>query len=236
MKLLTSIVLCSIAALASPSPTAAAGPAPLVPLADLEAQARTRTSAVARVPLRRRVADVLRGLDSFEPAGSGRVPNYVRALAAVKPATAKPFAHLLKTFAYAGNLSPALKLAMAVRIAQINRSAYGVAYLSRLLRATGSDGDALLAKIRANQVDTLAPADRLAFRWAELQTQDIHGMTRRGVPSAPRLLQRLGHRRADVHGVPVQLLCAHGGRTRPAGRAVGARRQREACGPAGVDA
>ena len=111
--------------------------AQLVPLADLEAQARARTSAAARVPLAAPDAESLRGLDSFEPAGSGRVPNYLRALAAVKPATAKPFAHLVKTFAYAGNLPPALKLAMAVRIAQVNRSPYGVAYLSRLLRATG---------------------------------------------------------------------------------------------------
>jgi AhpD family alkylhydroperoxidase len=177
MKLLASIVLCSIAALALPSPTAAAGPAPLVPLADLEAQARTRTSTVARVPLAGPGADALRGLDSFEPAGSGRVPNYLRALAAVKPATAKPFARLIKTFAYAGNLPPALKLAMAVRIAQANRSVYGVAYLSRLLHATGSDGDALLARIRADQVGMLTPSDRLALRWAELQTQDIHGMS-----------------------------------------------------------
>ncbi len=177
MKLLTCVVLYSVVALAQPFTAAAAAPAPLARLADLEAQARTRTSAVARVPLAAPGADVFRGLDSFEPAGSGRVPNYVRALASVKPATAKPFAHLLKTFAYAGNLPPALKLAMAVRIAQVNRSAYGVAYLSRLLRATGSDGDALLAKIRANQVDTLTPADRLAIRWAELQTQDIHGMS-----------------------------------------------------------
>jgi AhpD family alkylhydroperoxidase len=176
VKRLTALVLFTTAAFAALPRSAPAAPA-LVPLADLEAQARTRTSATPRVPLAPETADVLRGLDSFEVASAGHVPNFVRALAAVKPATAKPFAHLLKTFAYAGQLPASLKLAMALRIAQVNRSAYGVAYLSRLLRASGADGETLLAKIRANQIDTLAPADRLALRWAELQTQDIHGMS-----------------------------------------------------------
>jgi AhpD family alkylhydroperoxidase len=155
---------------------AVAAPLPIASLAELDTQARARASAQARVPLAPATAEVFRGIESLEAAGSGRVPNYLRALA-VKPATVKPFAHLIRTFAYDGTLSPALKLAMATRIAQVNRSAYGAAHLTRLLRATGADGDALLAKLRANQVDQMAPADRLALRWAELQTQDIHGMT-----------------------------------------------------------
>ncbi len=154
---------------------ASAAPAPIATLAELEAQARTRTTRQARVSLSSS-ADAFRGIDSFEPAGSGRVPNYLRALA-VKPATVKAFAHLIRTFAYDGTLSPALKLAMATRIAQVNRSAYGAVHLARLLRNTGPDGDALLARLRANQIDQLSPADRLALRWAELQTQDIHGMS-----------------------------------------------------------
>lgn len=153
----------------------AAAPTPIATLAELEAQARARTTRQARLPLAA-AADVFRGIESFEPAGSGRVPNYLRALA-VKPATVKPFAHLIRTFAYDGTLSPALKLAMATRIAQVNRSAYGAAHLTRLLHNTGADGDALLSRLRANQLEALAPADRLALRWAELQTQDIHGMT-----------------------------------------------------------
>ena len=153
----------------------AAAPAPIATLAELEAQARARTTRQARLPLSSS-ADVFLGLESFEPASSGRVPNYLRALA-VKPATVKPFAHLIRTFAYGGTLSPALKLAMATRIAQVNRSAYGAVHLARLLRNTGPDGDALLARLRANQLEQLAPADRLALRWADLQTQDIRGMT-----------------------------------------------------------
>ena len=112
----------------------AAAPAPIATLAELEAQARARTTRQARLPLSSS-ADVFLGLESFEPASSGRVPNYLRALA-VKPATVKPFAHLIRTFAYGGTLSPALKLAMATRIAQVNRSAYGAVHLARLLRNT----------------------------------------------------------------------------------------------------
>jgi len=172
-----AIVIASIVTvIASWAQPISAAPAPLASLTELDALARGRTNAVARVPLAPATADLFRGVDTFEEAGSGRVPNYLRALAN-KPSTVKAFAHLVRTFAYDGNLSPALKLAMAVRIAQVNRSAYGAAHLVRLLRNTGSDGEALFARIKAGQIDQLAPADRLALRWAELQTQDIHGMT-----------------------------------------------------------
>ena len=153
-----------------------AAPAAVASVAELEALAKARTNSVARVPLAPATADLFRDIDSFEQAGTGRVPNYLRALAN-KPSTVKAFAHLMKTFAYDGTVSPALKLAMAVRIAQVNHSVYGAAHLVRLLRNSGSDGEALLATLRAAQIDQLAPADRLALRWAELQTRDIHGMT-----------------------------------------------------------
>jgi alkylhydroperoxidase family enzyme len=171
------LVLAVLVAGCLAQPAFAAGAASVVPLADLESQARSRLSATPRVPLATETAEALRGIDSFETAGSGRVPNYLRAIAAVKPAAAKPFAHLLKTFVYSGNVSPALKLAMALRIAQVTRSPYSVAHVSRFLRATGAEGEGFFGKLRANQVDTLAPAERLALRWAELQTMDIHGMS-----------------------------------------------------------
>ena len=176
MNLVRVSSVVALLCLSAPSVRAlCAAPAPIATLAELDAQARARVSRQPRLPLSSS-ADVFRGAESFEPAGSGRVPNYLRALA-VKPATVKPFAHLIRTFAYDGTLSPALKLAMATRIAQVNRSAYGAAHLARLLRNTGADGDALLARLRTNQLEQLPPADRLALRWAELQTQDIHGMT-----------------------------------------------------------
>ena len=156
--------------------TAGAAPTAIASLSELDAQARAKTTQRARVELAPETAAVLRGLESLEPASSGHVPNYLRALV-LKPATVKAFAHLMRTFVYDGELSPALKLAMATRIAQVNRSAYGAAHLTRLLQATGADGQALLARLRANQIDQLPPAERLALRWAELQTQDIHGMT-----------------------------------------------------------
>lgn len=174
MTCVRSLSFFVLAALVATSVSAA--PAPLVPLADLEAQARARTTAVARVPLAAPTVEAIRGAESFEAPGSGRVPNYLRALA-VKPAVVQPFAALVKTFVLEGTLPPSLKLAMATRIAQANRSPYAVAHLVRLLRATGADGEALLTKLRANQIDGLSPADRLALRWAELQTFDIHGMT-----------------------------------------------------------
>lgn len=148
---------------------------PLVQLTDLEAQAKAKVALQSRVPLAAVTDQVFRGIDGFEPLASGRVPNYLRALA-VKPAVVKPFAHVLRTFAYEGNVSPALKLAMATRIAQVNRSAYGAVHLARLLRNSGPEGQALFARLSTNQLDQMSPADRLALRWAELQTQDIHGM------------------------------------------------------------
>lgn len=147
---------------------------PIPPLKDLAAQAKEKVALPARIPLAG-TADVFSGLEGFEPSASGRVPNYLRALA-VKPAVVKPFARLLRVFVYEGTVSPALKLAMATRIAQVNRSAYGAVHLARLLRNSGPDGEALHARLAANQLDQVAPAERLALRWAELQTQDIHGM------------------------------------------------------------
>lgn len=172
----TTLVVCSVASLVVPTATALAAPASVASLAELEAQAKSRVNVQARVPLAPATADIFRQTASFEPGGSARVPNYLRALA-LKPGVVAPFARLIRTFVYEGTLSPALKLAMATRIAQVNRSAYGVAHLERLLRNTGPEGNALLTRLRTNQLDQLSAADRLALRWAELQTQDIHGMT-----------------------------------------------------------
>ncbi len=147
---------------------------PVISIAMLDAQAHSRTSATARVPLAPVTSAAFDGIESLEARGSGRVPNYLRAFAA-KPDVVKPFAHLVRTFIYEGTLSPSLKLAMATRIAQVNGSAYGTAHLTRLLRTT-AEGTALLAALRDNKLATLPPAERLALRWAELQTVDIYGM------------------------------------------------------------
>ena len=171
-----ALLACSAVCLVLSAAPASSAPGTPASIAELDAQAKTRVNAQARVPLAPATADTFRQIASFEPGGSGRVPNYLRALA-VKPSLAAPFARLIRTFVYDGTLSPALKLAMATRIAQVNRSAYGAAHLTRLLRNAGPEGETLLARLRTGQFDQLSAADRLALRWAELQTQDIHGMT-----------------------------------------------------------
>lgn len=171
-----ALLACSAVSLLLSAAPSFSAPAPIASIGELETRAKARVSAQARVPLAAAMAEAFRQAASFEPAGSGRVPNYLRALA-VKPAVVAPFARLIRTFVYEGTLSPSLKLAMATRIAQVNRSAYAAAHLTRLLRNTGADGEALLTALRTSQLDRLSPAHRLALRWAELQTQDIHGMT-----------------------------------------------------------
>lgn len=175
---LTCFILSSFVLTVAAADTARAQGAPaarnIATIGALEQQARTRVAATPRVPLAPVTAPAFEGIESLEAPGSGRVPNYLRALA-IKPRVVKPFAHLTRTFIYEGTVSPALKLAMAVRIAQVNNSAYGAAHLTRLLRATPG-GQALFATLRDGALPTLPPAERLALRWAELQTVDIYGM------------------------------------------------------------
>lgn len=145
-----------------------------VPLATLERQARARVDVTARSPLTDSKADVFAGIESLEAVGSGRVPNYLRALA-LKPKTVKPFAHLISTFIYAGGLEPEVKLAMALRIAQVQSSPYAAVHLARLLGSTPR-GAALLAAFKSDGFAKLAPADSLAIRYAELLTRDVLGV------------------------------------------------------------
>ncbi|MEQ1911122.1 MAG: hypothetical protein ABMA15_20040 [Vicinamibacterales bacterium] len=171
------IRLCSIVFTVSLSVAhVVAAATPPATLASLEAAARVSSTRQARSTLTPATDAVFTNIESFEPPGSARVPNYLRALGA-KPTTVRPFSVLIRTFTYGGHLSPALKLAMATRIAQVNRTPYGAAHLIRLLRNTGAHGEQLLGALRTGSLDSLPPPDRLALRWAELQTQDIHGMS-----------------------------------------------------------
>ena len=82
MKLPVSLVVSATLAastLASPCPVLGAA-APVVSLAELDAKARARMAAQARVPLAPATSPVFTGIETFETAGSGRVPNYLRAL------------------------------------------------------------------------------------------------------------------------------------------------------------
>ena len=178
------VLVVAAGALLTTTPTfsagpAATGPAPAsgltpVSLDTLERQARARVEGTARSPLTDARSEVFAGIDSLEAPGSGRVPNYLRALA-LKPKTVKPFAHLLSAFIYEGGLEPEVKLAMALRIAQLQASPYAAVHIERLLRTTPR-GAALLAAFKADGLARLAPADGLAVRYAELLTRDILGV------------------------------------------------------------
>ncbi len=149
---------------------------PLTRLSALEAQAERRTEKAgtkARLPL----ADPTTPFASLEPEGSGRIPNYLRAFA-VMPQGAAPFANLLRTFIFGGTVNPQTKLAMGLRISQVNGSPYVAVHLARLLRAMPDGADRLTA-LRNSRDTGLPVSDQLAIRYAELLTRDIHGISDR---------------------------------------------------------
>lgn len=156
--------------------TLAAEPAkPLVAasLTELELAAKGRAEsngAKARLPL----ADPAGEFASLEPAGSGRIPHYLRAFA-VMPQGAGPMARMVRTFIYGGTVVPETKLAMGIRVAQINRSPYVAVHLARLLRST-ERGAALLGSMRNDKITALSTAEQSAIRYADLLTRDIHGI------------------------------------------------------------
>lgn len=173
------LVAALTAALAMMSQALASPPTekrPLTRLSALEAQAERRTEtagAKARLPL----ADPPTPFASLEPEGSGRIPNYLRAFA-VMPQGAAPFANLLRTFIFGGTVNPQTKLAMGLRISQVNASPYVAVHLARLLRAMPDGADRLTA-LRNSRETGLPVSDQLAIRYAELLTRDIHGISDR---------------------------------------------------------
>ena len=131
-------------------------------LQELNRAAQERVSATARVPLSDSLpADVV----TLEAAGSGHVPNYLRAFA-LAPSAAAPFAQLLQSVLQGGALEPETKMAMGLRIAQAYGSPYIAVHMQRFLR--GSEGGrALLEAVEKDEMGSLAPTRRLALRYAE---------------------------------------------------------------------
>lgn len=156
------------------TPSASAQPAPLppTPAATLARQAAARVAVEPRAKLGDSAA--LAGLPSLEAPGSGRVPNYLRALAA-KPAAAKALAGVVPAVLFTGTLPPATKLAMAWRVAQLQDSPYVAAHADRWLRAL-PQGAALAGRLQSGRTAELSVPERLALRYAELLTTDIHGV------------------------------------------------------------
>jgi AhpD family alkylhydroperoxidase len=175
MRGLVSLVL---VALLSPAMTAGAAAsaagATLVPLPTLERLARARVGSVPRFELAPADAEVFKGLDTGM-APDGQVPNYLRALAAL-PNTVAPFARLVRAAVYSGRVAPEVKLGMGLRVAQVYGSPYTAAHMQRALGRTGR-GRAVLAAIEAGNDASLPAADRLALRYADLLTRDVHGVT-----------------------------------------------------------
>lgn len=137
-------------------------------LGDFQKTARSRVEAKARVALSDPDAKMLSDSDLLE---SGRVPNYLRALTPL-PNTVRPFATLVKTAIYDGAVEPEIKLAMGLRIAQINGSPYVAIHMDRLLRAT-ERGKTLAASL--TKLDAMS-AEGLAVKYGDLLTRDILGV------------------------------------------------------------
>jgi uncharacterized peroxidase-related enzyme len=139
-------------------------------IATLEAQAKQRIKASARVELAAESALIFNGIATFD---EGRVPNYLRALAGM-PQAIKPYANAVRTFVYGGTIAPETKLAMALRIAQINQSPYTAAHVLRLLRAS-AHGAEMLSGLQSGK--NLSAAEQAALRYADLLTRDANGIT-----------------------------------------------------------
>ncbi|HEX8235963.1 MAG TPA: carboxymuconolactone decarboxylase family protein [Abditibacteriaceae bacterium] len=118
----------------------------------------------------------LKNADLLEPAATGHIPNYLRAIASTMPDATGPLAHLVKTALYGGTLPPQTRMAMGLRIAAIHNNEYVAAHLRRLLRAQ-SGGPALISALQNNATSKLSPPMRLALRYAEQLTRDIHGVS-----------------------------------------------------------
>jgi AhpD family alkylhydroperoxidase len=148
---------------------------PILELAKLDALAKKRIGAKARIALAAESSELFKGIENLEPPESNRVPNYLRAIAALPNAT-KPLARLVKTVIYGGTIAPESKLSMGLKIAQINGSPYVAAHLQRLLGASPR-GQKALNCLKTNDLEAISAADRIALTYAELLTQDANGIT-----------------------------------------------------------
>jgi AhpD family alkylhydroperoxidase len=152
-----------------------AGNISTISLSDLQDQARKSIHATARVSLASDSSEAFKGIESLEPAGSGHIPNYLRAMAPM-PGVPAAFAHVMKTLLYGGDIEPEVKLGMGLRMAQMHGSPYVVAHMERYLRTTDR-GREILTAIQSGNFEPLQPADRLALQYAEGLTRGVHGVS-----------------------------------------------------------
>jgi len=140
----------------------------------LEDQAQRRVGTKARIDLAPETSEAFRDVEPVLASDKGRIPNYARAVAPLK-GTPGAFSQLVYTFLYAGSVEPETKMAMALRMSQLNGSPYAAAHVIRLLRTT-SRGKTLLAALKSNSVSTLPEADQRALAYADAATREVHGL------------------------------------------------------------
>jgi AhpD family alkylhydroperoxidase len=167
-------LVCTAVLLAADPPNTAGKVGSVSSLAQLDQLARDRMHVTPRLPFAAEDASALAGFENLEPAGSGRIPNYLRALGPV-PGAVKPLSQLVKTVLYSGQVQPEVKMAMGLRVAQIYGSGYVAAHTQRFLRGSRA-GENLLHHIASGTLASLPPAPQLALRYADQLTRDIHGV------------------------------------------------------------
>ncbi|HEX8087434.1 MAG TPA: carboxymuconolactone decarboxylase family protein [Blastocatellia bacterium] len=173
--LIALVVCCEALALPRVRDDRNAGKPPVISIAELEKQARRGVETRSRLLLAAENSDLFNGIDSLEPPGSGRVPNYLRALAAL-PGAVKPFARLMKVAIYNGVVAPEIKMGMGLSIAQIHSSPYVATHMQRMLAAS-ERGKTLLSCMRSGDYRTVSPAENLALGYADSLTRDVHGVS-----------------------------------------------------------
>lgn len=141
----------------------------------LNERARQRVDSKARVALDSEATELFTEVRSLEHVGNGNVPNYVRALARF-PDAAMALAGLTEAVIHDGPLASEIKLAAALRVAQINNSAYTAAHVQRLLRAS-ERGRSLLEILASDDLSSLREVDRVALTYANALTSDIQAGT-----------------------------------------------------------
>lgn len=131
---------------------------------------RHAAAGSAYLPLAPENADTFAkmGGEGLDDPATGRVPNYLRALAARSPGAVQPFAHLFRTVLFGGTIALETKAAMGFRIAKSNGSDYLAAHLARILKTTDR-GRLLLA-----ETDPTDEKERAALRCAANLTRGVH--------------------------------------------------------------
>jgi AhpD family alkylhydroperoxidase len=147
----------------------------LVSLAKLDQLARENVNAKPHTALADESNEILKAIKNADPLESGNASNYIKALAQHTKAS-QNFAQLVQTFLYGGTLQPETKMAMILRVAQVYGSSYTAAHAQRWLKASDK-GQAILTKLRANNIASLSQAEQLALVFVENLTRDVHGVS-----------------------------------------------------------